>query len=624
MHTLFAQGVEKAWGNHLILRDVSMGVSPGDRVGLVGPNGCGKSTFLSILAGREPHDGGRVVTDGRVVFLPQIPELGQGTVDDAMKLATAWHADLLARWQQALDSGDDRAAAALQDELDLKGWEIGHEVDAMLDRLAAPGREQPVSGLSGGERRRVALARALLQRPDVLLLDEPTNHLDAETVDWLQAWMENYSGALVLVTHDRYLLEAVATRIVEIEDGVAVPYEGSYADYLIARAERQAALQRAEDRRLAMIRQEAEWASRSPAARSTKQRARLDRLEVLRDQRPLKAQETFSLEFETGLKMGQTLLEAHGLSKGFGERVLFEDLDLTLLRGERIGVVGPNGAGKSTLMKVLCGLLERDKGTLSISPRVTVGLLDQHRTGLTLTDTVFEAAGGGNDRVEIRGHWVHVAGFLQRFLFKRQVFDQQVGALSGGERARLLMARLMLQGANLLLLDEPTNDLDLMTLRVLEEALLAFDGSALIVTHDRAFLDRACTSILHLRGDGGVTRYASRQQLQAAEQARAAQEVEQRAAVRRAQEQKSPPPERKRRDRKRLSFNETRELEGLPDALEALEQAVEDLEGRLSDPATYRDPNVDPAALTAQLEALQTQVTEGWARWEALSERAEG
>lgn len=616
MSLLVAKRIEKAFGDRAILRGCDLSVGRGERVGLVGPNGCGKSTLLHILGGVYDSDAGLLEIDGRVGLLAQDPDLPGTTVDDSLASAVGWHRELVAKWQAALDAGEMDRVAEYQDQLDHEGWEIDHTIDAMLDRVGAPPRTASTLTLSGGERRRVALARALLGRPDVLLLDEPTNHLDADTIDWLQAWLMDFAGALVLVTHDRYLLEAIATRIVQIDDGEAVSYQGSYADYLVQAAERRARQELVYDAHLALISQEAAWAARSPAARSTKQKARLDRLDDLRAKRPLKREETFALNLKTGLKQGQSLTEITGISKGYDGRTLFSNLDLSLLKGERLGIVGANGAGKTTLMRVIAGQEPADSGIVRLSPRVRVALLDQHRTGLNLEDTVFEAAGDGNDQVQVGGEWVHVHGFLQRFMFPRRMWDQKVKLLSGGERARLLLARMLLQGCNLLMLDEPTNDLDLMTLRVLEEALLDFDGAAIVVTHDRAFLDRVCTGILSFDDDGQVVRYADRAQVARARAARKA------AAGVPVAPKAVPKRERERAPARRLSFREKQEFEGLPAQIEEMEGRVEALETTLADPATWKSDRDSVAALQKELEQASTSVEEAYARWEELEARA--
>ncbi len=631
---LRARHIEKAFGTRLVLRGADLSVHATERVGLVGVNGSGKSTLVRILAGAMEPDGGDVLVRGTLAVLDQDPELPGETVGDSVDEALAWHAALLADYERALGDDDMTSASALQARLDEAGWDLAHRVDAMLSRVGAPGREATVATLSGGERRRVALVRALLRSPDVLLLDEPTNHLDADAVEWLEGFLTSWRGALLIVTHDRYLLEAVATRIVEIEDGEAVSYDGSYADYLVMRAERRAALQVAEDSRLAMIAKEAEWASRSPAARSVKQKARLDRLAALMEKRPLKKEERFSLDLRTGLKHGSTVLELHGARMAFGGRTLFKDGELALRGGDRIAIMGPNGAGKSTLLKLFTGELEASGGQVLRGARVRAAVLDQGRTGLNLDDTVWEAAGGGNDQVRVGDGWVHVASFLSRFLFGREFHARRVRELSGGERARLLLAKLLLQGANLLMLDEPTNDLDLQTLRVLEEALMDYDGVVVVVTHDRAFLDRVCNAVLVFEPapraqDGSVlVRYASRQQAlsvrarteAAAREEAARQEAKATEAARQqattAQKAASPPLAAP----KKLSFKEQKELEALPDRIAALEVEQAALATRVADPATYRDGS-DVPALNRKLADVNAAIEQATERWAELAAR---
>ena len=355
MHLLHAADIEKSFGDRHVLRGATLTIGPGDRVGLVGVNGSGKSTLLRILSGKMPQDHGRLDRVGTQGLLEQIPDLPGQTVREALDEAVGWHARLLAEYHAALDRQDLGAAATLQERLDREGWTVAHKVAGMMQRLGTPPGDARLERLSGGEKRRIALARVLLEQPDLLMLDEPTNHLDADTCEWLEGLLASWRGGVLLVTHDRYLLESVATRIVEIEDGETVAYEGSYTDYLISRAERQARLEKAEDKRLALIEQEAAWAARSPAARSTKQKARLLRLDALRDQRALLRRSEFDLELKPTSTRSGPLLEARGLKMGFGGRTLMRGLDLVLRPGERLGILGPNGAGKSTLLRILSG-----------------------------------------------------------------------------------------------------------------------------------------------------------------------------------------------------------------------------------------------------------------------------
>lgn len=617
---LVARGIEKSFGDRRILRGCDLVVNAGERIGLVGANGCGKSTLLAILGGKLPADFGVVEAQGEVALLEQEPVLPGATVGEAADEALAWHRRLLADYELALSREDFDAAGRLQARIDSVGWTLDHRIDELLDRLDAPPRDRATSALSGGERRRVALARTLLGAPEVLLLDEPTNHLDADTAEWLQGWLEQSKSTVILVTHDRYLLEAVATRIVEVEDGLCVSYDGSYADYLVERAERRAVLEKTEDSRLAFIAREAEWASRSPAARTTKQKARLDRLQALQSKRPIKREETFELDLSTGEKPGRTLLEMRDLAKGYDGRTLFEGLDLALGPRQRLGILGPNGCGKSTLLRIISGREGQDAGTMNVASRVRIAVLDQERSGLDPNDNVFEAAGNGASHITLGDRQIHVAGFLRRFLFGREMLDQPVHKLSGGERARLLLAKLLLQGCNLLLLDEPTNDLDLQTLRVLEEAMLGFDGSAVVVTHDRAFLDRVCTAVLAFEPDGPVM-YGSRlQHIKAMER-------RERAAKREEKAERAPAPsapkEAPKSAAKKLSFKEKRELEELPARIEALEEQKAELEETLGDPALYKDRPDEVAGLTERLERIPGELAVLYARWEELEARAD-
>ena len=503
---------------------------------------------------------------------------------------------------------------------------MDHQVDAMLNRLGAPPSTASVSKLSGGERRRIGLALALLGQPDILLLDEPTNHLDAEAVDWLQTWLDRFRGALILVTHDRYLLEAVADRIVEVEQGSCVPYQGSYGDYLLARAEREASLKKSENNRLRFLAREAAWAARSPSARTTKQKARLKRLDALSSQEDLKLDRGFDLDLRTGARHGSVLVELRGVSKAFGGRELLGELDLAIAQGDRIGVLGPNGAGKSTILNLVARQLEPDRGEIVWAPRTEIALLDQQRTSLQSPDgsdwTVFDAAGGGNSHVSVAGRsaqsWqrtgggkssqgIHVASFLARFMFPKEALDQRVSALSGGERTRLIMAKLLLAGAPLLLLDEPTNDLDLLTLRVLEEALLSYDGAAIIVTHDRAFLDRVCTSVLAFRPGPRVVKYASRAQVPRPDSQ----------PVTKPQRPKREPPKKSQK----LSWKEEREFEAMPAKIEALEREQEELAALLALPQTYKQPGEGLALLQSRAAALPQEIEALFERWAELETR---
>ena len=607
---LRAQDIEIAFSNRPVLRGANISVSAGECVGLIGNNGSGKSTLLKILSGDIRPDHGTIERHAPPGLLQQDAVLPGETVGDALRDAQSWHAELLDTYQEAINNDDLDRAGAIQDRLDTLGWDVSHHIDAVSGRLGTPDADTPIANLSGGQRRRVALARALLCSPDLLLLDEPTNHLDSEAIDWLQGFLAGYRGAVVLVTHDRYLLEASADRIVEVEDGLTIAYNGSYGDYLIQRAERRARLEKAEIRRVATLAREAAWASRSPAARSTKQRARLKRLDDLREERPLLKEQTLSIDLRTGFRGGQSMIELVEASGGYDGVPLFEKLTTSIQAKSCVGVLGPNGVGKSTLFKLICKELEPLSGDLHWAPRLKLAVIDQARSGLRENDTLLDAAGNGASHVTVGEQDVHVAGYLRRFLFRREQLEQRVSSLSGGERMRLLLAKLMLEGANVLLLDEPTNDLDLMTLRVLEESLMTFDGATLVISHDRALLDRVCTAVLSFEGDGRVVRYASRMQAVRALEARQVSVEKTASAPKRPKTPKEQPAQ--------LSRKEQRELDALPEKLEGLEAELEAVETTLGDPETYRTRAADVDTLNARLTELEAAIASAYARWEAL------
>ncbi|MEC7984356.1 MAG: ABC-F family ATP-binding cassette domain-containing protein, partial [Myxococcota bacterium] len=518
------------------------------------------------------------------------------------------HQELLSDYEEAIIDGDAERMSELQDRLDVVGWDLGHNIDSMLERVGAPPATAKNTNLSGGEKRRVALARTLLSNADLLILDEPTNHLDVETIEWLEAFLKGYRGGVLLVTHDRYMLESVATHIVEIENGLTYRYTGGYSDYLEERTERQFRLEQAEDRRLKILAKELAWAARSPSARSTKQKARLQRIDGLKN-KIWSAQEELKLRFMTLDNFGANLIEARDLAFGYDEP-LFARLDFSIAPNTRLGIIGPNGAGKSTLMKIIAKKLKPQKGNISFHSRCKIGMIDQKRSGLKLNETVWEAVGGGNDHVFVNEQPVHVASFLRRFLFSREMLEQRVDGLSGGERARLLLAKLMLNGANLILLDEPTNDLDFLTLRSLEESLLSFGGAVVVISHDRAFLDRVCTSVLSFEAGGRVVEYADRQQALAAR--RKSDPPTETAPKKRKTVEKSV--------KKGLSFKERKELAALPDEIERLEQQQEELIERLNDPSSYKDSEFDVKRSAQMLQEIEDTVARLYERWEALSE----
>jgi ATP-binding cassette subfamily F protein uup len=603
---LHASAIGLAFGSRTILDGLTLTIEEGERVGLVGVNGSGKSSLLRILARAVEPDRGEVQLrrGASVTYLPQEPEFPEGaTVASELEVARAplkaaidAHAELSARIGSVADPvRHDRMLAelaALSDRVEhLGGWDTAHEARRLLDRLGVPDWDRAISELSGGARKRVAIARALLSRPDLLLLDEPTNHLDADTVDWLEDELDGRPGALVLVTHDRYFLDDLVDRMLEITpDGGVISWPGNYEAFLEQKlvAEEQSAL--GQHKRERWISQEVAWLRRGPEARRTKSKARIQRARALMAEKGFVRPRVAELQVAPPPRLSQVVIEAHGLEKSFGERKVLEGVDFILQRGERIGIVGRNGTGKTTFLRLLLGELPPDAGKVVMGARTRVAYHDQQRATLDPEQTVYEAAGGGapgmagEDFVTIGDRRVGLRDYLDDLLFPPVMQRMKVKVLSGGERNRLLLARLFLEGANVLVLDEPTNDLDLVTLNVLERLLLEFGGSVLLVTHDRYFLDKVATSILAFEGDGRAVRYPGNYETYRTLKAQsAAPELAAPAAAR-----ETPRPPARSRSARKLSWKEQRELAGIESAILAAEERKSAAESALSDPATYQ------------------------------------
>ncbi|BDG01152.1 ABC-F family ATP-binding cassette domain-containing protein [Anaeromyxobacter oryzae] len=652
MTLLHAADLRLSFGSRTIFDALTLTIEEGERVGLVGVNGSGKSSLMRILARASEPDRGEVQLrrGATVTYLPQEPAFPEGaTVASELEVARAplraaldAHAALSAR----LESERDEAAharlvadlAAVSERIEhLGGWDTSHEARRLLDRLGVKDWDRAVADLSGGTRKRVAIARALLTRPDLLLLDEPTNHLDADTVDWLEEELDAHRGALLLVTHDRYFLDDLVDRIVEITPGAGVTsFPGNYEAYLAQKLEAEELASVAQHKRERWIAQEVAWLRRGVEARRTKSKARIDRARRLMAERGFSAPKVAEIQVAAPPRLSQVVLEAHGLAKAFEGRTVLRGVDFTLQRGERVGIVGPNGVGKTTFLRVLLGELAPDAGEVVTGKRTKVAYYDQQRAKLDPEQTLYEAAGGsppgktGEDYIELSGRRVALRDYLDDLLFPPTVQRMQVKALSGGERNRLLLARLFLEGANVLVLDEPTNDLDLVTLNVLERLLLQFDGSVLLVTHDRYFLDKAATAILAFEGDGRAVRYPGNYETYRTlkEQAEAAARAEAQAAVRPERgaraagaEPRGPSgsaAEPRARKPGKLSFKEQRELEGMEAAILDAEERKAALEAALGDPATYQKDGGAVAGMRAELEQVSGEVERLYARWQEL------
>ncbi len=504
----------KAHGDKVILDDVTLSFYPGAKIGVVGPNGMGKSTLLRIMAGLEEVSNGeaRLTPGYSVGILEQEPPLDEDkTVLENIQMAFG---DILAKLDRFNEIGAEMADPdadfdALMDEMGklqtdidaANGWDLDSQLSQAMDALQCPDPDSPVSVLSGGERRRVALCRLLLEAPDLLLLDEPTNHLDAESVLWLEQFLSRYPGAVLAVTHDRYFLDNVAEWICEVDRGQLFPYKGNYSTYLETKAKRLAAQGQQQAKLAKRMEKELEWVRSSPKARQAKSKARLERYEQMEaEARAAKKLDFTEIQIPVGPRLGSKVLEAHNVSKSFGERVLIDDLSFTLPRNGIVGVIGPNGVGKSTLFKMIMGIEEPTSGSFEIGETVSISYVDQNREGIDPNKRLWEVVSDGNDYLYVGDTEIPSRAYVASFGFKGSDQQKPAGVLSGGERNRLNLALTLKQGGNLLLLDEPTNDLDVETLSSLEEALLSFPGCSVITSHDRWFLDRVATHILAWEG----------------------------------------------------------------------------------------------------------------------------
>jgi len=663
MTLLTLENVTKGFNDRALFTGLSLEVGDGERIGLLGRNGSGKSSLLRILAGLDLPDAGvRSARRGlRLGYLEQEPVLDpEKTIRDIVREGLGDRARVLADLDKVhhdLGTADgDRLRIllarmeALEAELErMGGHDVEHRIESTLQALDIVDFDARTGHLSGGERRRVALARLLLSGPELLLLDEPTNHLDAFVTDWLEDWFIETRTPLILVTHDRYFLDRVVDRIIELDRGRLVHYEGGYGDYLEQRAALQVSEGNAESARQNNLRRETEWMRRGPPARTTKSKARIQRFHTIVAGAPVRVSADLEFQIPPGPRLGAKVVKVEGIKKAFGERQIIAGLDLELEPGMRLGIVGPNGAGKSTLIRMLTGDLEPDAGTRVMGETVVFMGIDQLRTELDLDVTVTEAIAGRAESVFIEGRAVRVESFLDRFGFDARMRTTVVRQLSGGERNRVLLAKLLTAGGNVLVLDEPTNDLDLATLRALEEALLVFPGAALIVSHDRWFLDRVATHILYLDGSGKVRlhfgdlsallvdiareRLAQRSADRAAAARAAAPRTETKPATKTAAKPATKPaakpaaksatstkptPSASEPKQRRLSNWQEKELAEVEAQLPKREGQLAALDQRLTDPDLYTGPRDVLAKAKAERAACAAEIAKLYARWEEL------
>jgi ATP-binding cassette subfamily F protein uup len=640
-----ARKLSKSYGPQVLFEDISLTVRGGERVGLLGPNGTGKSTLLRILAGVETPDIGVVERrrEAKILYLAQEPELdpdstprqiverGQRDWFEAVRR----HGELTAELSEAAAPELLEEQARLAERVErLGGWGRDHVAAQMLEHLKVRDIERNVGTMSGGERRRVALAALLVAEPELAILDEPTNHLDTDTIEWLEEYLaEKFGGAVLMVTHDRYVLDAIADRVLELEAGKLLEFSGGYAEYLEQKAELVEHADRVEKNRVNLLRRERAWLLRGAKARTTKQKARVDRARALLDAKPLEqaVNADFSGLEQGASRIGKTILDLHDMRLELGGRTLIRDLTLRLVSGDRIGIVGPNGAGKTSLLKVAAGELAASAGSVVQGLNTRHVYFDQSRSHLRDDWSVFDNVAGtegahqsGAGVVQIGERTLELRTYLEQFLFEGSKQRQRVGSLSGGERARVALAKALRTGANLLLLDEPTNDLDVSTLSALEELLQSWPGCALVVSHDRYFLDRIATSILAFEPAGVVTRYPGGYESYAS--------LRRQAADLRGSSDPAPgstPPRPAAPGptaEKPLTFAERKELDGIFDEITAIEERVASLQARLADPAFYAQSFGEARLVQdvqAQLQKAEAELAARTERWEELERRRE-
>lgn len=627
MPLLRLDSVHLQYGTHVLLDAVNLGISRGEKLGLLGRNGVGKTTLLKLLAGElTPDSGERWVRPGiHIARLQQtLPEADNVTVYDAVAAGLADAGRLVSEYHHLLQAeppADLDELARVQQQLEAAdGWQLQQRVETTISQLRLPA-EASMGELSGGWRRRVALAQALVSQPDILLLDEPTNHLDIPAIRWLEDQLSNFSGAIILITHDRRFLQNVANSIAELDRGHLTQWRGDYQGFLRHREQQLLAEERANDLFDKKLAEEEVWIRQGIKARRTRNEGRVRALEAMRNERQSRRERTGNANFgvETAGQSGKIVAELEHVTKHFGDLRVLDDVSTIIQRGDRVGIVGPNGAGKSTLVKILLGQLQPDAGKITFGSKLEVAYSDQLRDQLDPQKNLIDNVCGGQDFIEINGKRRHAISYLGDFLFSPERVRTPVKALSGGEQNRAILARLFSKPANLLVLDEPTNDLDIETLELLEEILLSFDGTVLLVSHDRDFMDNVVTSLLVLEGDGVVSEQAGGYSDWEARGGRLSERTEQSTTPSSSQPygiNATPPGVKK----SKLSYKQQRELDSLPGVIEKLEQRQQELEETISQPDFYQGDHAQVQEVLGELARIQTEMEATFERWTALED----
>ena len=607
------------YNNQTVLDRASLTIGEGARVGLVGRNGCGKSTFLKILTGEVIPDSGSVTFRRGLVLgnLPQeCPLDPEKNVYENIRAGAHHVLNYIAEFE-SLPVHSNRHSVLEERINALDGWTLDNRISTAMTHLNTPDGERRIDTLSGGERRRVALCRAIVANPDLLVLDEPTNHLDPEAIEWVSQFLENYRGTFIAVTHDRYFLDRLASVIVELSNGNFYFYDGNYTEFLISKAERQAAEEIVEHKRQMFIRRELDWVRRGPSARRTKSKSRLEHYFEVASQAAPEIEKDVDLVIPPPPQLGNRVLELSNVGMEFNGRVLFEDFSFLFENGQKIGVAGRNGLGKTTLLQIIVGLLTPTSGSVKLGPLTRFNYVDQGRLQLREERTVVEEISDGTEFVLFGEHKLSLRAYLKRFLFADDRINTQVKYLSGGERSRLLLARILKNGGNFLILDEPTNDLDLSTLRVLEEALIDFPGVVIVVSHDRYFLNRTCNGILAFEGNGqivyNVGNYDYYLEKKSLRSAASDTEFEQTETTEKRQSE-TPASTRPRK----LTWKESRELESMESKITELENDIARIEALFTKPDYHKEHGEATPQLVAQLEQSKEMLTALYSRWEEL------
>ena len=624
------------FGTHILLDEVDFTLKKGSKIGLLGRNGAGKTTFMKVIAGSmQPDSGERWLRPGvEVAWLEQsLPEADEQSVYDMVAGGLAEVGELLKQYHHMIadyENADTAKLERVQGELEAKqGWSLGQKVDTVITQLQLPA-DKLMSELSGGWRKRVALARALVREPEFLLLDEPTNHLDVPAIEWLEKQLQEYNGAVLLVTHDRTFLQNVVNKIVEIDRGHLYEFEGTFQKFLDFREQQLASEERANklfDKKLA---EEEVWIRQGIKARRTRNEGRVRALEALRLERGARRELEGSAKFKlnTTESSGKIVAELEDISHSFGDRDVIKDFSTTVMRGDRIGIVGANGAGKSTLLKILLGKLTAQEGTVKLGSKLEVAYFDQLREHLDMDKNLIDNVSGGSDYIEINGQNKHVISYLGDFLFAPDRIRTPAKALSGGEQNRAILAKVFSRPANILVLDEPTNDLDIETLELLEDILLKFDGTVLLVSHDRQFMDNVVTSLMVFEGDGKIGEYVGGYSDWARRGGKLFSfEDSEKSSGGSSTKKLEEKPEPKKAQKKKLSYKEQRELEALPAQIEALEISQAELEKHMSQPEFYDNQDDGGKSVEKKLKQvadLQSQLEKTYERWEDLEKLRNG